>query len=197
MHNSIGKNKTVKKQINQKTNNRSASLLPGLHHSLPLKLITGCFLLMSILLAACKKTDPPLPQVDCNRPTKNKALCNQLIAGQWQWVYERYISRGLGQVIFFTPATKGYTRAMILDKNNNAAFYKNGVFESDARYEVSDFSKITNYPADTGITTLIFYDKRTGYKIDYAPLRMCTDSLFLNYQLYSDTKGWDAWVRAK
>jgi hypothetical protein len=187
----------VKKQINQKTCSRLATLLPGLQHGLPLKIMTGCFLFMAVLLTACKKTDPPLPQVDCSRPTKNRALCNQLIAGQWQWVYERYFSRRLGQYQIFTPATKGYTRTMILDKNNNATFYKNGVYESDARYEVADYSKITNYPADTGITTLIFYDKRTGYHVDHAPLRMCTDSLFLNYQFYSDTKGWDVWVRAK
>ena len=55
--------------------------------------------------------------------------------------------------------------------------------------------KVSNYPSDSSITTLIFYDLQTGLRIDFAPVSGCTDSLTLHYNLYSETKGIEKWNR--
>lgn len=146
-----------------------------------------------IFFASCKKDIVPF--VDCGQPTSNLETCKKLIIGKWSWSYERYFNRSNQTFEIKTPITEGYKMEIEFTKLGKAIFYRNSLFEKESTYSITTFDKISNYPADNTITTLIIYDSRNGYVIDYAPVKICTDTLGLNYSFYSDSKGIQKWSK--
>ena len=150
-------------------------------------------LLITIIFFSCKKVKVPF--VDCNQPTSEVNLCKQLIKKRWVWSYEIYFSRLNQTNIIKTPASEGYTKEIEFTNSGIVFIYKNSSLEREATYNVSTFDKITGVIADNTITVLIFYDKQTGQRFDFAPIKICSDTLTLNYQFYSDTKGQQKWEK--
>ncbi len=149
-------------------------------------------LVIFIFLPSCKKD---IPNIDCSSPTADKEICKQILVGKWNWSYERFYDRINQTYILKTPASEGYTRQIDFKKNGKASFFMNSIFEKERKYEVSTLDVVTGFPSDNTITTLIFYNIQNGSREDYVPLKICTDSLILNYNILSDTKGQQKWAK--
>ena len=155
-------------------------------------------IIIAIILVSCKKEKvipQPIPIVSCITPTKDIETCKKLIIGSWSWTYEKIYYRAYPYMVLQTPTTEAYTRQMEFRNNSIAFIYTNLILQRQVKYSVTTLDKVSNYPSDSSITTLIFYDLQTGLRIDFAPVSGCTDSLTLHYNLYSETKGIEKWNR--
>ena len=149
---------------------------------------------------ACKKA-PLVLSVDCKTPSKDLAICKELILGKWEW--DRTVTR-IDTHATFTPKNFGNHRFVLNFKTEGLVeSYVDGDFKDTARYEIVDAGKF--YKPDSGISYFIipFYDK--GYKnggrfyqnSNVAPIKICDDSLYLPYEnLFSHT-GNDYFKRIK
>ena len=152
-----------------------------------------CLILFAIFFASCKKDI--IPFVDCSQPTSAIETCKKGTIGKWSWSYEKYYDRVNQIVIIKTPVSEGYSRDIEFKSNGSAYFYKNASFEKQVKYSVTTLDKVTGVSSDNLITTLIIYDLTSGNRIDFTPINICTDTLSLNYDLYSDTKGKQKWQK--
>lgn len=144
-------------------------------------------------LTSCKKDIIPI--VNCSQPSTELQTCKKIIIGKWRWSYEKYYDR-LNQILIIkTPATEGYSRDIEFKTNGSAYLYKNSIFEKEVKYSVTTLDQVTGVLSDNSITSLIMYDKVSGNRIDFTPINICTDSLSLNYNAYSDTKGREKWAK--
>lgn len=150
-------------------------------------------IILAVLLASCKKE--VIPFVDCNNPTSNIETCKKIIIGKWNWSYEKQLDRITQTYIIKTPTTEGYSRQIEFKSSMQASFYKNSLFEKEVRYSITTLDKVTNVPSDNSITTLIIYDLQNGSRTDFTPINICSDTLSLNYNSYSDTKGQQKWSK--
>jgi hypothetical protein len=146
-----------------------------------------------IFFASCTKDK--IPFVDCNQPTTDIEICKKLIVGKWKWSYEKYFDRVNQIFIIKTPASEGYSRDMEFKNSGNAYFYRNSTFEQQVKYSITTLDNVTGVPSDNTVTALIIFDLTTGNRIDFTPINICTDTLSLNYNSYSDTKGKQKWAK--
>jgi hypothetical protein len=61
-----------------------------------------CYLIF-LSLMACKKT-PSVLSVDCKTPSKDLAICKELILGKWEWVRTE---RRFDTIATYTPKNYG------------------------------------------------------------------------------------------
>lgn len=157
------------------------------------------FIIIVAILASCKKEETvvkePVPFVSCTQPTLNISLCKKLIIGKWNWNYEKRYDRVTQSFIFKNPVSENYTRNIEFIDSSYALLYKNSSIERTVKYSVTTFGAVSGYLPDTTITALFLYTIDNNSIFDYAPLKICTDSLILNYSLYTDTRGIETWNR--
>ena len=149
------------------------------------------FILCSLLWISCTKGK--IPQVECSNPTSDIAKARLLILGNWEWAYERYRDRFTQTVIIKTPQTEGKTRKYDFRKNGTVVIYQNDTIIRNELYEVTTLNVVTGSNMDSEKTILLFKNQQTTQRTDFAPLQICNDTLTLNYQTYSDTKGQEKW----
>jgi|688.fasta_scaffold911592_2 hypothetical protein len=151
-----------------------------------------CLLLLCTLsLYSCTKEK--IPQVECINPTSDAVKARLLIVGNWEWVYERYKDRFTQAVIIKTPQTEGKTRRYNFRKNGNVVIYQNDSIVRNELYEVTTLNVVTGADMDSERTILLFKNQQTAQRTDFVPLQICNDTLTLNYQTYSHTKGQEKW----
>ena len=150
-----------------------------------MKKFNYAFLALLFLLAmACKKDPrppPPLPDVNCNRPTNNLSLSRQLIVGTWR--YKRYVFYGINGWI-----RRDVDTAQIDYQFRNDGtlwYYKKGEFIDSCRYEIDIMKKYTLYQGDTTRNTLWLINRKIGMGLaSLVPIWVCNDSLYLPYQSF-------------
>jgi hypothetical protein len=153
-----------------------------------------CLLLLCLLSwYSCKKER--IPQIECSSPTSDLAKAQLLIVGNWEWGYERYRDRFTQTVVIKTPQTEGKTRKYDFRKNGSVAIYQNDSFIRNELYEITTLNVVTGSDMDREKTILLFKSQQTAQRTDFAPLQICNDTLTLNYQAYSDTKGQEKWYK--
>lgn len=150
-------------------------------------------IILTLFFSSCRKE--VIPFVDCIQPSTELETCKKIIIGKWSWSYERYYDRVNQILIIKTPITEGYSRDIEFKSTGKAYFYKNSSFEQEVKYSITTLDKVTGVSSDNSITTLIIYDKTSGNRIDFTPINICTDTLSLNYNSYSDTKGKQKWTK--
>jgi hypothetical protein len=150
-------------------------------------------IIVALFFVSCQKEK--ISAVDCSQPTAEIEICKKIIIGKWNWSYERYYSRANQAFIIKTPTTEGYSKEIEFKKSGNAYFYKNSFFDVEVNYSVTTLDIVSGSTFDKSITTIIFYDKNSGNRIDFAPIKICSDSLTLNYDFYLDTKGNEKWAK--
>jgi hypothetical protein len=148
--------------------------------------------LFGFLGNSCKKE---LPSVDCNNPTTEISQIRSIIVGRWTWAYEKYRDRFSQTYIIKTPQTEGETRLYVFTKDNDVREYKNNSLMSVEIYDVTTLDVVTGFDIDKEKTILLFKDKTTGQRTDFAPVQVCNDTLTLNYQYYLDTRGQEKWYK--
>lgn len=145
----------------------------------------------AIFCSHCKKEN--LPVVECSSPTDDIAKIKSIIVGKWTWVYEKYLDRISQTYIFRTPQTEGTTRQYEFFQNTAVKIFRNQSLVETAIYEITTLNVVTGSAMDSNRTILLLKNKTTGQRIDFAPMMICNDTLTLNYQAYSDTKGQEKW----
>jgi len=151
------------------------------------------FILLSFLLASCKKEN--MPFVECNNPTSEIAKTKSIIVGDWTWAYEKYRDRASQSYIIKTPQTEGFTRQYNFLENSEVKIYRNSSLIEIAIYEITTLNVVTGSDMDKERTILLFKNKSTGQRLDFAPVQICNDTLTINYQTYLDTKGQEKWYK--
>lgn len=155
--------------------------------------ITKFLILVLFFLASCKKEKVPL--VDCSNPTSDITKTKSIVVGSWIWAYEKYRDRISQSYIIKTPQTEGVTRHYNFLKNNDVRIYQNNNLVETASYEITTLNVVTGSDMDKDRTILLFKNKSTNQRTDFAPVRICNDTLTLNYQSYLDTKGQEKWYK--
>lgn len=148
--------------------------------------------LFSLLFNSCKKE---LPSVDCSNPTTEIPTIRNIIIGRWTWAYEKYWDRLNHTYIIRTPQSERETRQYVFTKDTDVKKYKNNSLMSIETYDVTTLDVVTGSDMDKGKTILLFKDKTSGQRVDFAPIQICNDTLTLNYQFYLDTKGQEKWYK--
>jgi len=144
------------------------------------------FLLLLLISTSCKKEK--LPSIYCNNPTSDIATVKSLIVGKWTWAYENYRDRFSQSTIIKTPQTEGITRQYHFSRNNDVQIYANNFLNTTETYEITTLDIVTGSEMDKGRVILLFKNKSSGQRSNFSPVRICNDTLILNYQAYSDTK---------
>lgn len=151
-------------------------------------------LLLSVSFSCNKEK---IPTIDCNAPTTDVAVVKSIIIGKWTWVYERYRDRFSQSIIIKTPQSEGVTRQYQFSKNNDVLISKSNSPNTTELYEVTTLNTVTGYDMDKERVILLFKNKVTGQRTDFAPVQICNDTLILNYQAYMDTKGQEKWSKIR
>ncbi len=146
------------------------------------------------LLLACNKEKIKY-DLPCTNPTNELLATSALIIGKWEWVSELYRVPFTNEYILKTPQTEGYTRQLNVI-NDKLTFYKSHVFDQSYRYNFVVESSLTNYPLDS-LNVLVFNDLNTGIRTNYTHYKICNDTLILNFQVRSETKGIERWAKVK
>lgn len=156
-----------------------------------LKNISIIFILSLFSTTACKKEN--ILGINCRNPTSDISESKSIIIGKWEWAYEKYLDRFSQAYSIRNPQTEGFTRQYEFLKNNNVKIFKNQNLIETAIYEVTTLNVVTGSDMDSETTILLFKNKSTGQRIDFAPMVVCNDTLTLNYHAYSDMKGQEKW----
>jgi hypothetical protein len=134
------------------------------------------------------------PTISCQNPTRDSATLRCLIVGTWDWVVEspNYVVRRDR-----TPQTEGYTRKMIFRKDGIVAYFKNDTLVYKSPYMIRSFLK---EPLTSPVRFLL--SLTTADCTDNSPrsgsfYRICSDTLFLDYGIWSDLVGDQKWRRSK
>ena len=151
------------------------------------------FILSLFLSAACNKGK--IPVINCSSPTSDIAKSKSVIIGKWTWAYEKYLDRFSQTYIIRNPQTEGFTRQYEFLDNGDVKIFKNQNLIETALYDVTTLNVVTGSDMDKERTILLLKNKSTGQRIDFAPTVICNDTLTLNYQAYSDTKGQEKWSK--
>lgn len=93
-----------------------------------------------------------------------------------------------------TPASEGYTKDRVFDKQGIHTFYKNGILTVTVRYSFVLEKEITLYPLDSA-TVLKLTDSQTGVYLNYVHFTICNDTLILNWQVRSGAAGQEKWAK--
>jgi hypothetical protein len=154
-------------------------------------------ILLSLFLfcASCKKEK--MPSVDCSNPTNDIAAIKSIIVGKWSWAYEKYMDRASQSTILKTPQSEGVTRQYQFFKNNDVLISQSNSSNTTELYEVTTLDIVTGSDMDKERVILLFRNKTTGQRTAFAPVRICSDTLTLNYQAYLDTKGQEKWSKIR
>lgn len=155
--------------------------------------ISKIFILSLFFTNACKKEE--IPAINCSSPTTDIAKSKSIIIGKWTWTYEKYLDRQSQTYIIKNPQTEGFTRQYEFLQNNDVKIFKNQSLIETANYDVTTLNVVTGSDMDKERTILLFKNKSTGQRIDFAPIVICNDTLTLNYKAYSDTKGQEKWSK--
>jgi hypothetical protein len=130
------------------------------------------------------------PTISCQNPTRDSATLRCLIVGTWDWVIE-------GPAFFYrkirTPLTEGYTRKMTFRKDGIVEHFKNDTLIYRSSYIIHSiptapikfFLSVQNNDCN---------DKSAH---DGSFYRICNDSLYLDYAVWSDLVGNEKWRRSK
>ena len=133
--------------------------------------------------------------VDCKNPTTHMATVKSIIIGKWTWVYEKCKIRSSQSTIIKTPQSEGVTRHYQFFKNNDVQIYQDNSLNAIETYEITTLNIVTGSDFDKERVILLFKNKSTGERTDFAPVQICRDTLTLNYQAYLDTKGQEKWSK--
>jgi hypothetical protein len=158
----------------------------------PIK-ISKIFVMSLFFTIACTKEN--IPVFNCSNPTSDIAKSKSIIIGKWTWAYEKYLDRFSQSYIIRSPQTESYTRQYEFLKNSDVKIFKNQNLIETASYEVTTLNVVTGSDMDKERTILLFKSKSTGQRIDFSPILICSDTLTLNYQAYSDTQGQEKWSK--
>ena len=164
-----------------------------------MKKFNYAFLALFFLLAMACKKDPPLPDVNCNRPTNDLILSRQLIIGCWQW-HRTVHFFDVNKII--TPDSTGDNVRLVFKKNGIVEHYLNGRLNDTSSYEIDIMKK---YSSNTGDTTLNLLwirqinNSTSSYPHikDVVPIRVCNDSLYLKYESFFYHTGDNYFFRVK
>lgn len=159
-----------------------------------LKTMKQYLIILFFLFFSCKK-EALQYNVPCNLPTYNIDASKALVIGKWEWASELYRVPFTTQYILKTPQSEGYTRQLTAYRDV-LEFYKNNTFEQKFLYDFVVESSITNYPDDS-LGVLVFKDYNSGIRTNYTHFKICNDTLILNFQVRSETKGIDKWAKIK
>ena len=127
------------------------------------------FYLIFLSLMACKKT----PSVDCNSPTSDSTLAKELLIGEWRLERTFIAARGIGKV----SKTRDQLPYVILNFRNDLTFQ---CFIADTLSCKGKFE----FAKDGNTDLLIFKDFDLLFIDGVAPFRICSDSLYLNFNSY-------------
>jgi hypothetical protein len=135
------------------------------------------------------------PMVSCQNPTRDSATLRCLIVGMWDWVEEGPVFFNVRYVR--TPKTEGYSRKMTFRKEGIVEYFKNDTLIYRSPYTIRSFPK---EPVSSPIKFLL--SLVTTECTDNSPrsgsfYRICNDSLFLDYSIWSDLVGNQKWRRIK
>jgi hypothetical protein len=155
--------------------------------------IIHLILLFSCFLGGCKKSN--IPQINCNTPTEDITIARHLILGQWDWIYESYYDRFAQMVIIKNPITEGKTRQYHFHENGLVYIFQNDTFVRKESFEITTLNIVTGSEMDSRRTIVLFKNIQTQQRTDFAPMRICNDTLTLNYDFYSHTRGREKWSR--
>ena len=146
-----------------------------------------------VLFTSCKKDKTVTYNIPCNTPTTDATISSSLIIGKWKWVSE-YRCPLRSPCFYLTPASEGYTKDRVFDKQGIHSFYKNGILTGAVRYSFVLEKEITLYPLDNA-TVLKLTDSQTGAILNYVHFTICNDTLVLNWQVLSDLAGQEKWAK--
>ena len=145
------------------------------------------------LIVSCKKDNGITYNIPCNTPTTDATISSSLIIGKWKWVSEYRCPFG-STCQLLTPASEGYTKDRVFDKQNFHTVYKNGLLIGTVKYSFVVEKEITLYPLDNEFV-LKLSDSQTGAILNYVHFRICNDTLTLNWQILSDAFGQEKYAK--
>jgi hypothetical protein len=158
-----------------------------------------CYLIF-LSLMACKKT-PSVLSVDCKTPSKDLAICKELILGKWEWVRTE---KRIDTIADYTPQNYGNHRFVLNFKTEGLVeSYVDGAYKDTARYEIYDGSQFSKFDSGKTFFTISTYDRvfknegRFYLSSKIAPIKICDDSLFLPYENLFSHSGNDFFKRVK
>lgn len=158
-------------------------------------------LLTAILfsLVCCKKQ--PKKEIDyipfvipCNL-SNNLDTVKQLFNGTWEFVQEKRVDRIQGGFIYLTPKSQGYVTTLKLF-SDTLVNLKNNTLESKYYYKILKQADITgtNNPDDNE-PVLVQYNIQTGLRINYVPIKICSNYLILQFQAVTSIGGEQIWKK--
>ena len=155
--------------------------------------------LLFLLAMACKKDPPPpLPDVNCNRPTNDLTLSRQLIVGTWQWSKTVHFFDH-DQVI--TPDSTGNNVRLVFRTDGIVEHHFNGRLNDTSSYEIDIMKKYTWNQGDTTLNLLFIRHLNSKASYPYmqiiVPIRVCNDSLYLKYESFAFHTGDNYFYRVK
>jgi hypothetical protein len=159
------------------------------------------YLVLLLLMAACKHlpqplaiVDPPPPPpkvVNCDSTTRDPVLAQKLIVGKWIWVYSYHANRRLGYTEIWTPSNRrnNVKDVVEFDDKGNLSTYVDGSLTTQTTYQFRKYSDFSNIPSDS-TRFLLYFPGRSAF------FRICPDTLYLPFQSYGYDVGADeVWAK--